>query len=261
MPLDINALKSKLSTLKGNNRASTALWKPKEGKQVIRIVPSAVTPDNPFTEMYFYYWGNRTIVSPLSYGLPDPINDFGQKIRGAGDKESYNSAKPFLPKMRTYAPIIVRGAEDEGVKFWAFGKTVYEELLAIIADPDYGDITDPMSGRDVIVEFTPQDKSDTNFAQTKIRVKPNQTPITNDSDLLDTILEKQPDLKAVFPAMTREQLEQALGNYVNPDSASSGPVATSNADIETPISVTKTKAIGTSVEDINEKFDKIFDSE
>ena len=48
--------------------------------------------------------------------------------------------------------MIVRGEENEGVKYWGFGKTVYQELLSII-DPDYGDISDPVSGRDVVVEF------------------------------------------------------------------------------------------------------------
>ena len=33
------------------------------------------------------------------------------------------------PKMRTYVPILVRGAESEGVKFWGFGKQVYTELF------------------------------------------------------------------------------------------------------------------------------------
>ena len=44
--------------------------------------------------------------------------------------------------MRTFAAVIVRGKESEGVKFWGFGKTVYQELLGVIYDPDYGDITD-----------------------------------------------------------------------------------------------------------------------
>ena len=49
--------------------------------------------------------------------------------------------------------MIVRGEENEGVKYWGFGKTVYQELLSIIAS-DYGDISDvTVSGRDVVVEF------------------------------------------------------------------------------------------------------------
>ena len=55
--------------------------------------------------------------------------------------------------MRTFKPVIVRGEESEGVKFWGFGKTAYQELLSIIIDPDYGDITDPKNGRDITLEF------------------------------------------------------------------------------------------------------------
>lgn len=30
--------------------------------------------------------------------------------------------------------ILVRGKEDEGSKFWGFGKTTYEELLKLISN-------------------------------------------------------------------------------------------------------------------------------
>ena len=75
-------------------------------------------------------------------------------------------------------PVVVRGEEGQGVKFWGFGKTVYQELLSIISDPDYGDITDQVSGRDVIVEFKTIEETGFSFPSTSIRVKPNQTPIT-----------------------------------------------------------------------------------
>ena len=55
--------------------------------------------------------------------------------------------------MRTLQSVIVRGKESEGVKFWGFGKTVYQELLGVIADPDYGDITDFFTnGRDIGID-------------------------------------------------------------------------------------------------------------
>ena len=36
------------------------------------------------------------------------------------------------PKLRTFVPIIVRGQEGDGVRFWGFGKTVYQEILGYI---------------------------------------------------------------------------------------------------------------------------------
>ena len=56
-------------------------------------------------------------------------------------------------KLRTFVPVIVRGEEGEGVRFWGFGKTVYQEILGYSIDPDYGDITDPSSGRDLTIEY------------------------------------------------------------------------------------------------------------
>ena len=93
------------------------------------------------------------------------------------------------PKMRTYVPVIVRGKESEGVKFWGFGKTVYTELLGFIADPDYGDLSDPMNGRDIVVEFTPSEGPG-QYPKTAIRVKPNTTPVTEDNRIYAKTEEK-----------------------------------------------------------------------
>ena len=77
----------------------------------------------------------------------------------------------------------MRGEEGEGVRFWGFGKTVYQEILGYIDDPDYGDITDPSSGRDLTIEYK-SDEGDagTTYPTTTIRVKPSQTPLSDNSD-------------------------------------------------------------------------------
>ena len=36
------------------------------------------------------------------------------------------------PKLRTFVPVVVRGEEGEGVRFWGFGKTVYQEILVTL---------------------------------------------------------------------------------------------------------------------------------
>jgi hypothetical protein len=78
-----------------------------------------------------------------------------KNLKKTGDKDEWLMGRKIEPKMRTYVPVIVRGKESEGVKFWGFGKQIYTELLSIVSDPDYGDITDLMNGRDIDVEFTP----------------------------------------------------------------------------------------------------------
>ena len=152
--MDIEQVKQRLTELQKTSSTANSFWKPQPGKTQIRIVPYKFNKDNPFIELYFHYTlgDNRTYISPVSFGRPDPINEFASKLKSTGDRDDWIQGKKLEPKMRTFAPVVVRGQEYEGVKFWGFGKTVYQEMLSFIADPDYGDITDSTAGRDIVVE-------------------------------------------------------------------------------------------------------------
>ena len=47
----------------------------------------------------------------------------------------------------------MRGEEDKGVRLWGFGKTAYKELLNLVLNPDYGDITDVDQGTDLVINY------------------------------------------------------------------------------------------------------------
>ena len=219
--MDLNAIKSRLSQLQTSNNRTSNLWKPQPGNQIVRIVPYKFNKDNPFIELYFHYdLGGKNYLSPISFGRPDPIEEFAQKLKGTGSKDDYRLGRKVEAKMRTYAPVVVRGEESQGVKFWGFGKTVYQELLSIIADPDYGDITDPVNGRDVAVVFKTAEETGKSFPSTSIRVKPNQTPITEDASLLETLTENQKNITEIYQEQSYEDLTQALNDYLNGGSSS-----------------------------------------
>jgi hypothetical protein len=262
MALDINALKSKLNSFKrtGGDR-DTSIWKPKEGKSIIRIVPWKDNPANPFIELHFHYLGNKTYLSPLSYGNRDPIAEFADALRAdqsRDPKERYAEARPFMPKLRTYVPIIVRGEEDKGVRFYSFGKTVYQELLSYISDPDYGDITDPKNGRDIVVEFIPQEKSDTNFAKTSVKVKPAQTPLSSDAETMKVWLSTQPDLKELYSEPTYNELKVVLEKYLDPDNS----VITPSREAAAPVAETvKAAAPKENVKNAVDAFDELFNDD
>jgi hypothetical protein len=170
--------------------------------------------------LYFHYdLGGKNYLSPISFGRPDPIEEFAQKLKSTGSKDDYRLGRKIEAKMRTFAPVIVRGEENQGVKFWGFGKTVYQELLSIIADPDYGDITDSVNGRDVAVEFKTAEETGKSFPSTSIRVKPNQTPITEDASVLESINESQKNITEIYTERSYDELTQALDSYLNGDSS------------------------------------------
>ena len=219
--MDLNAIKNRLSQLQTTNNRTSNLWKPSPGSQVVRIVPYKFNADNPFIEVYFHYdLGGKNYLSPISFGRPDPIEEFAQKLKSTGSKDDYRLGRKIEAKMRTFAPVMVRGEETQGVKFWGFGKTVYQELLSIIADPDYGDITDPVNGRDVAVEFKTAEETGKSFPSTSIRVKPNQTPITEDASVLESIKETQKNITEIYQERSYDELTQALNDYLNGDSSS-----------------------------------------
>ena len=219
--MDLNAIKNRLSQLQTTNNRTSNLWKPQPGNQIVRIVPYKFNKDNPFIELYFHYdLGGKNYLSPISFGRPDPIEEFAQKLKSTGSKDDYRLGRKVEAKMRTYAPVVVRGEENQGVKFWGFGKTVYQELLSIIADPDYGDITDAVNGRDVAVVFKTAEETGKSFPSTSIRVKPNQTPITEDASLLETLTESQKNITEIYQEQSYEDLTQALNDYLNGGSSS-----------------------------------------
>ena len=194
MAIDLDAIRKKLNNLQSQTGKQNNLWKPEPGKQTIRIVPYQYDKDNPFRELFFHYnLGKKIYLSPVTFGKADPVVEFCEKLKATGNKEDWQMARKMEPKMRTYVPIIVRGQESEGVKFWGFCKQVYQELLSFISDPDYGDITDLSSGRDIAVEFTPSEGQGS-FPKTSIRVKPNQTPATEDKNIAEKIVNDQKDI-------------------------------------------------------------------
>ena len=249
--MDINAIKSRLNQLQNTSTTASVIWKPQPGKTQIRIVPYTHNKDNPFTELFFHYSlvPNKTVLSPQSFGRPDPVQQFADKLKSSGDKDEWIQGKRIEPKMRTFAPVIVRGEENEGVKFWGFGKTVYQELLGIIADPDYGDISDPMTGRDIVVERQTPAEAGNQYGKTTIRVKPNQTELADNAKMQKELLENQPNYAELYTEPTYDELKEHLQNFLNQSAA--------EEKTEEPVQEMVTTEASTKVED---DFDKLFNS-
>jgi hypothetical protein len=258
MAINLDAIKQKLQAMQqstgGGSRTSEHIWKPPVGKSQIRIVPYAFDKDNPFVELYFHYEvGKRTMVSPISFGRPDPIVEFADKLKRSGDKDDFKLARKIEPKFRVYAPVIVRGAEEEGVKFWSFGKQIYTELLGVISDPDYGDITDLMNGRDITIDHIAPEKEGA-FPSFTVRVKPNTTPATTDKAVADMIVNGQKNVAEMFTEQSYEEMTETLAKWLDP---SEGVDAQGTKPAGKPITGATTV---TNSDDISSAFDSLFNA-
>lgn len=275
MAIDKERIKNKLNNLRSSGSKSNNLWKPDEGDQIVRLVPYRWQKDFPFIELYFHYeLPGPNFLSPISFDdvetfpgpdeqagelvdREDPIADFANEVRRKKGQKGYEMWKTLFPKRRTFAPVVVRGEEDQGVRFWGFGKTIFEELLAKFNDEDWGDLSDPHEGRDIKVTYIPRAQSDTNFPKTKVDPKPVTSPLAEDKEQLREYYESQVPITDVFDAPTEEDLHNALEDYLQGDDGSGeeeeeSPTASSGSDVED-------NDESTNSADFEKEFDEMFD--
>lgn len=267
--MDLNAIKSKLASLQTQNKGgqkrdmSLILWKPTVGKHAVRIVPAVWDKSNPFKEVFVHYGiGNRTMVSLINFGEKDPIVEFAKQLASSGDKENWMMSRKLEPKMRVFAPVIVRGEEEKGVRLWEFGKQIYAELLSLADDPDIGDYTDPIQGRDITIETTGPETNGTSFNQSKVRVRTKTTPLSEDAKEVEKWLNNQPEVLSIFKKYSYDEMKESLLSWLNPEESAdeatpAAPVAEAPKPAVQPASFTlntKPKA------SIDEEFDELFKS-
>jgi|TARA_B110000259_G_scaffold142213_1_gene160139 hypothetical protein len=222
--MDLNAIKKRLNDMQSqaNNQGgqkTNLFWKPSVGKQLIRVVPSKYNKDFPFTEMKFYYGigSKRVMASPSNWGEKDPIEEFAKKLRSTNDKENWRLAKKLDAKVRTFAPIVVRGQEDEGVKLWQFGKEVYQEFLNLAADEEIGDFTDIAQGRDIKLSTVGPESTGTPYNKTSIGPSLKQTQLADTEDAIKQLLENQADPMKVFKPLTYDEIKASLQEWLSPE--------------------------------------------
>ena len=174
------------------------------------------------------------MISPLNFGEKDPIASFAQKLRGGEyDKDNYILAKKLDAKTRIFAPVVVRGEEDKGVRLWQFGKTVYEELLSLAVDEEIGDYTDVVSGRDITVETVGPESTGTPYNKSSVRVRLKTSPLSDDAGQVEKWLSEQPNSEELFKRYTWDEMKSALEKWLSPDTGDEGDIiseAPSNFD-------------------------------
>jgi hypothetical protein len=252
--MDLDEIKNRLAKLNnkgggGSSDFKNNFWRPPVGeKSVVRIVPYQHNKDFPFSELYFYFGiGKPRMIALSNFSETDPILEFATTLKKSGDSENMELAKKLYPKLRVFAPVVVRGEEDKGVRFYEFGKMVYQELLGVMADEDYGDITDIQKGRDITIEVIPAAETGKMFNTTTIRVKPNQTPLVKDANAVEEFLNNQKELVSLFKKYTFEEMKDELQGWLKPAEEDGGK--------ETEVKAAPSKQ----KENIDSKLDQLFD--
>ena len=263
--MDLNAIRAKLDSLNNNGQQgekkdySEIFWKPSLGKQTVRIVPSAYDPAFPFKELKFHYGiGKYPMIALSNFGKQDPIEEFVKELRKTNDKDNWSLSGKINPKTRIFAPVIVRGEEDKGVRLWGFGVTIYKALLALAEDEDVGDFTDVINGWDMVVEQSQGNP----YPETSVRIKPKQTPLSDNNDQVDLWLKTQPNPTEEFTQYDYDFIKKQLQNYLNPGSEETESTSTTDSSLPESLGQQKTdftlESATAGNKDTVSKFDDLF---
>ena len=214
MAIDLDKMKAKLNKLQNKGNGDSVFWRPEDGEQTIRIVPTA--DGDPFKDFWFHYnvGKNPGFLSPKrNFGESDPLDSFVRELFDEGTEDSVKMAKNLMACQRFFSPVLVRGEEDKGVRIWGYGKMAYEKLLSLVLNPEYGDITDSEEGVDLVIHYgKPVGAS---FPQTKITPRRKNSPLCDEPVRCKEWLENIPDFNTLFERKTPDEVGQLLDEFLS----------------------------------------------
>lgn len=267
--MDLDVIKQRLEALQkpasnNSNNGKSLFWKPSIGKQSIRVMPSKFNKSTPFSELYFHYGiGKPVMISPINFNEKDPLVEFAKKLRQTDSPENWKLAKKIEPKVRYFAPVIVRGMEDEGVKIWQFGKELYATFLQLAMDEEVGDFTDINQGRDIKLNTEGPEMTGTKYNRTTATPSMKVSQASPDAAQVESWLENQVNPPGVFKQVPYDEMKANLESWLAPeDAAKEGDIIDDDKELSTP----KTNySMNTSVQNVKstklDKFDSLFDEE
>lgn len=240
MSIDFDKLKKTYDKVM-NKKGDSIFWKPKDGEQIIRIIPTE--DGNPFKPFWFHYGITKGgFLSPsrnFDEYSTDPLTEFVRGLFDEGTEDSIKMAKKLMAKQRFFTPVIVRGEEDKGVRLWGYGKKAFETLVKICMSKEYGDVTDVDKGLDLKITYGKPPGAQ--FPMTDILPVPsfspdhngNMTigsPASSDSETIKAWKQGIPDYDTAFERKTPEEVGQILDNYLKDESEKEDVVKYGDAD-------------------------------
>jgi len=216
MALDMKKMKAKYTALQNRSRGNgkSHWFRPQDGEQVIRIIPTA--DGDPFKEFWLHYGVGKNpafLSLKRNYGQDDPLDNFVRALYKEGDEDSIKMAKSLSARQRFFSPVLVRGEEEKGVRIWGYGKQVYEQLLNLVLNPEYGDITDVDAGTDLTLQYGKP--AGAQFPQTNLTPRRKSSKLTKSADTTAELLDTIPDIEGAFDKKSFDQIQTILDEVMD----------------------------------------------
>jgi hypothetical protein len=207
---------------------SKAFLKLVEGDNVMRFLPPKIGRPSPFAVTYSHYVELPT-GDKVSFNCPRMMAKRscivcakGDQLRSSRSAADQKAGKRLFPRLRVYANVIDRNAEEKGVQILAFGKGVMEDLTGIRQNPRKGgNFTHPETGRDIIIG-----RKGTGQFDTEYDVAPDiqASPLHHDPGQADEWLEMAYDLDQFLTVLSDEEIRAKVrGEEAEPEPQRNAP--------------------------------------
>jgi len=149
-----------------------------EGITRVRFIPGnapGVKPLNPAWQHRVKIPGRKDEIiincRDRMLGEKCPVCETMKMMKKSRDSKDRENAEDLFPKFRVFAQVAVRVMDAKGAikdtvgpLKTGFGKTIFDKLVKLAKNPDYGDITDPSEhGFDIEISRQGTGKSDTKY--------------------------------------------------------------------------------------------------
>ena len=187
----------------------------------IRILPTA-DGSSPFKEVYFHEvqvdgkWVK--LYDPRQEGKRSPLHEVYEGLMMTGVDSDRELARQYRSRKFYIVKVIDRDNEQDGVKFWRFkhnakGDGVLDKIFPIFKNK--GDITDPTSGRDLIISLS-LTKAGTGKEYTSISsvIPEDKSPLHEDETVSKQWIEDELTWSDVYSKKPEDYLEMVARGEV-----------------------------------------------
>jgi len=205
--------------------ASATFWSPEVGENQIRVLPPKdfqTNPDAVFFKKISVHWNvgpaKRKINCRHMLGANEqcPVCDFAAQLKASGRSDEKAQGEDLDVSTRYAMNIIDLKDTASGVQVFEASKTLFQDILAIFLDPDFGDIDSLERGRHLKIKRVGTGKFDTRYSL---------IPAAAATRIKAEIMEKVLGLDALYPVMAIQQIEDILAGRENTGAAAGDDVS------------------------------------
>lgn len=194
MALDMDQMRNdQTSANTSNSYEKTKYMKLKAGNNPLRILPP-VGRSLPYMKVYAAFCGpnnKKVLVPPPSEWQDDcPLKQEIERLMSTGNDEDRKLAQRWQPKERYIYFVLDRNEEGEGPKALDLTPRNFVLVNAYFLNEEYGDISDPTTGVDIDIDYTPKEQTKNKFPDYKVYTRRNSSPLAMDPAQLEYLTSK-----------------------------------------------------------------------